>query len=786
MITNIGLKAKILLSFVGLIFLSSLTTILAVIIATNSSVETQARDKLIVGQNVFEQLLDIRSEQLFESAQVLTADFGFKTAVLTGDESTIVSVLENHGARIGADLMMLTSLDGQLIASTGSVVQLEEFPFQSLLSAAGEQGGLASTVVLQNKPYQILMLPVKAPIPKAWALAGFEMNLSLAGQLKELTSLEVSFIGTSSEKGLGFELTTLALEDAGPLPSFDKVHDWKLLQKGDERFLGLETTLVDESEYKVVAQLSTSLEQALEIFEPLKIQILSIAILALVISSIAGFVMSRNITRPVDNLVKAAERISEGDYQVEIGGQRFKQNELAKLATSLDQMQRGIAAREEQILYQAHYDHLTGLENRSAMTQRITSLINDSDRKFACFGLMLIDVWHFKQINDTLGYQVGDSLLIAIAERLKLLQSGEIVPSRIAVDEFLVVFQGDSKEEVERKSQYLLGELSNVYHVNELEIKADFYSGLVLFPDHGATTEQLLRRVDIALNKGKDTRVRCKLYEVGLDEKHLKQLKLVNSLREAISSNQLSVHYQPKVDLKQRKVTQVEALVRWVHPDLGFISPGEFIPLAEQSGLMPLLTRWVIRETVMQGAQWREQGVNLQIAVNLSAYDLSNSDLPDYIAGMLEKYGVPTDAFIFEVTESAMMEDPEQARSVLNHLKKLGFLLAVDDYGTGYSSLSQLKDMPVDELKIDMSFVLNLDRSAFDQAIVHSTIEMGHKLGLTIVAEGVETVESWLILENWNCDKLQGYFIAKPQPAAEFIAWLQGYQVPESAAIAAS
>ncbi|KZZ13006.1 hypothetical protein A3750_04470 [Oleiphilus sp. HI0079] len=778
MMTNIGLRSKILLSFVGLIFLSSLTTILAVILATNSSVEAQAKDKLIVGQNVFEQLLDIRSEQLFESAQVLTADFGFKTAVLTGDESTIVSVLANHGARIGADLMMLTSLDGQLIASTGSIVKLTHFPFQSLLSAAAEQGGLASTVVLQNKPYQILMLPVNAPITKAWALAGFEMDLSLASQLKELTSLEVGFIG-SGEDGSGFELTTLALEDLGQYPSSDLANDWKLFQKDDERFLALVTTLVDESEYRVVAQLSTSLEQALESFEPLKIQILSIAILALVMSSIAGFVMSKNITRPVNNLVKAAERIADGDYQVEITDQRFKQNELATLANSLDNMQRGIATREAQILYQAHNDQLTGLENRSAITKRMTALIQDSPRRSGNIGLMLIDIRHFKQINDTLGYQVGDALLVAIAQRLKAHKTGDIVPSRIAVDEFLVIVQGASGKEVEQQCQSLLGELSELFQIDELTIKADFYYGLAIYPEHGSDTEQLLRRADIALNKGKDSRSRSQVYEVGLDEKHLKHLQLINNLKEAITSNQLSVHYQPKVDLKQRKVTQVEALVRWIHPEFGFISPGEFIPLAEQSGLMPLLTRWVIRETVMQGAQWKEQGVHLQIAVNLSAHDLSNDDLPDYIASMLKKQSMPADAFIFEVTESAMMEDPEQALSVLNRLKALGFLLAVDDYGTGYSSLSQLKGMPVDELKIDMSFVLNLDQSAFDQAVVQSTIEMGHKLGLTIVAEGVETAEAWQILEKWHCDKLQGYFIAKPQPAAEFIAWLDAYSLPD-------
>jgi EAL domain-containing protein (putative c-di-GMP-specific phosphodiesterase class I) len=237
--------------------------------------------------------------------------------------------------------------------------------------------------------------------------------------------------------------------------------------------------------------------------------------------------------------------------------------------------------------------------------------------------------------------------------------------------------------------------------------------------------------------------------------------------------------YQPKVDLHEQCVTQVEALIRWFHPELGFIRPDEFIGLAEQSGQMPELTRWVIRRVLSDAANWQAQGIDLAMAVNVSAYDLATDELPQYALNLLHSLNLSTRHLIIEVTESAVMQDPEQALSVLNQFKSEGIKLAIDDYGTGYSSLSQMKSMPVDELKIDMSFVLKLAESKEDQAIVQSTIELGHHLGLTVVAEGVENRESWALLESYGCDKLQGYYISKPQSSQDFITWYQSYKVQD-------
>jgi len=316
--------------------------------------------------------------------------------------------------------------------------------------------------------------------------------------------------------------------------------------------------------------------------------------------------------------------------------------------------------------------------------------------------------------------------------------------------------------------------------INEFEVTIPIRAGVAIFPLHGDQTGQLLRRTEIALNSAKEKKCTVQFYEEGSDAKHLNRIRLINDLKQAIEQNHLVMFYQPKVDLKARRVTQVEALIRWFHKELGFVSPEEFITLAEQAGLMPALTRWVLLTVIKELSTWMESGIDLAMAVNLSAYDLAHDDLPDYIEKLLTEYKVPATHLILEVTESAVIEDPEQAMNVLHRFKKQGIKLAIDDYGTGYSSLGQLKSMPVDELKIDKSFVLNLDQDKDDQVIVRSTIEMGHNIGLTIVAEGVETKAAWLLLEEYGCDKLQGYFISKPASGADFLAWYKDYDVNDA------
>ncbi|KZY36040.1 hypothetical protein A3752_04495 [Oleiphilus sp. HI0081] len=773
MIIDLSLRKKILLSFLSLIIVSSIMTISAVLLATNNSVAEQAREKLVVGQKVFEQLLALRGNQLFESAEVLTSDFGFKAAVLDQDRSTIGSVLDNHGARIGADLMMIASLEGDLIASTG---KSQNFPFKHLLSEAEENGGLMQTVVLDGLPYQILMLPVLAPVTSAWTAVGFQIDDKLARQLKELTTLEVSFSGWDSNERR-FELSTLDEQTNAAMRVYETQGDWLHMTYQGESFLALVTSLVKADNYQVNAVLSTSLSLAIAKFSPLKIHILIIASVALLLSAFIAFIIARNITRPVNTLVSAAERISQGDYKGEIDFDLFKKNEIGKLANSLSHMQRGIADREDKILYQVFHDTLTSLANRASIQEKIETLLEQSDGDSDIFALMQVNVRHFKQVNTTFGYHIGDQLLISIAKRLSSLMGEDDSAARLGADEFLLLLKADTEPEVSARANRILEAIIEPYQINELKLPIAFTSGVVLYPQHGQRTDELMRRVDIALNEANEQKLALLLYQPGSDEKHLKQTRLVNDLKEAIDQDSLCMFYQPKLELKQGKVTQVEALIRWIHPELGFISPEEFIGLAEQSGLMPPLTRWVIASVLREAAAWRTQGIDLKMAVNLSAYDLANDDLPDYVAQELEKNGLSTSSLILEVTESAMIDNPVQALKVLNQLRDQGIILAIDDYGTGYSSLSQLKDLPVDELKIDMAFVLKLDESKYDQAIVQSTIDMAHQLGLTVVAEGVENRASWALLETWGCDKLQGYYISRPQNSADFVTWFKGYDV---------
>lgn len=782
MTTDISLRNKILLSFLGLLVVLSLTTITAVLFATNNSVEDRAREKLVVGSKVFEQLLDMRAGQLFDSAELLTSDFGFKSAVLDNDESTIISVLNNHGARIGADMMMLVSVDGDFIASSDQRYYHENLPFKALTPVAEQQGGLARTVIISGQIYQVLMLPIKAPVISAWAVVGFRIDESLANQLKDLTNLEVTFTGvdTVNER---LTLTTLSnnslpesmgqTRTRGPREN----NAWELATFGQDDYLSTTMNLVQEPNYHVDAVLSASLSQEYAKFYELKIQMLVIAAVALVMSVLLAFFIASNVTRPLSMLATAATRISRGDYSGEIDIDGQQRNEIGKLASSLNHMQKGIAEREDQMLYQAYHDDLTGLYNRISLRETIDNLIAQNGQTQRSFALAHLNIRYFKQVNDTFGYQAGDRLLVAVSQRMSNLVGEKDTVARIGADEFVLVLFDEDEASMEGRMNALLEAVSGAYQIGELSISAAFTAGISLFPAHGKRTDQLLRMADIALNQARTSKQAFWFYTPGADEKHLKQIRLVNDLKQAIASDGLTMFYQPKLDLKQKKVTQVEALVRWIHAEYGFVSPGEFIGLAEQSGLMPELTRWVICFVLKEVSEWKAQGIDIQVAINLSAHDLLDETLPDYVKCLLKECDLPTSALILEVTESAMMENPQKALSILNRFKADGIVLAVDDYGTGYSSLSQLKELPVDELKIDMSFVLKLDQSNFDQAIVQSTIKMGHKLGLTIVAEGVENRASWALLEEWGCDKLQGYYISKPQNGSDFLQWYKEYDI---------
>ncbi|WP_158683202.1 putative bifunctional diguanylate cyclase/phosphodiesterase, partial [Pseudomonas gingeri] len=304
------------------------------------------------------------------------------------------------------------------------------------------------------------------------------------------------------------------------------------------------------------------------------------------------------------------------------------------------------------------------------------------------------------------------------------------------------------------------------------DMALDCRMGIAAFPADGQAPEELLGRAAIAMKDAEQMPGRLQIYQHGRDLAHRRQITLIRDLRHAAANGELLLHYQPKLDIRQGRVRQAEALLRWQHPQFGMVSPAEFIVLAERTGSIQVLTRWVIEEGMRQLAEWNLRGLRLQLSLNISADDLLSGDLADRVSALLKIYRLPAEQLIFEITESAVMREPEQALKVLHRLRECGISLSVDDFGTGYSSLAHLKRLPVQELKIDQSFVRNLDETSEDAVIVRSTIEMSHNLGLKVVAEGVEYAHSLRLLERWQCDTAQGYLISRPLTATAFEAWV--------------
>jgi len=426
-----------------------------------------------------------------------------------------------------------------------------------------------------------------------------------------------------------------------------------------------------------------------------------------------------------------------------------------------------------QLAAQAMYDPLTGLANRSLLHDRLEHEIERSRRARTSFGVVLMDLDRFKEVNDTLGHDVGDELLREVGRRLKETVRAQDTVARLGGDEYVVLVHGLTPDGVPAISNKLLAALDKPFHWQNQSIDIGASLGVSLYPSQCSDASGLLRCADIAMYVAKRSGKGYAVYAPEQAHTSRSDLSLKSELREAIQSDQLSLHYQPQIDHRSRCVIGVEALVRWNHPLRGFLAPDQFIPLAEDAGLIGPLTHWVLRTALKQLKTLHRQGHALTMAVNLSARNLHDMELPASILALLAESGVAPKNLILEITESAVMANPSDGLTILTELDRMGVTLAIDDFGTGYSSLAYLKRLPVDELKIDKSFVTDMEENDNDAVIVRSTIDLAHNLGLKVTAEGVETQAAWDTLEILGCDCSQGYFMGRPMPADKLGAWLQ-------------
>jgi diguanylate cyclase (GGDEF)-like protein len=421
---------------------------------------------------------------------------------------------------------------------------------------------------------------------------------------------------------------------------------------------------------------------------------------------------------------------------------------------------------------QALHDALTGLPNRVLFRDRATEGMAAAGSD-ALSAVMLLDLDRFKEINDTLGHHIGDLLLKEVGSRIAESVRSEDVVARFGGDEFAIFIGSvDSPDVALQIAGNVRTALSEPFVVEDLFLHVDGSIGIALAPDHGGDIDTLLQRADVAMYVAKDTHSGSRLYTPDDDPHSRRRLKLLSDLRAALENRDLILHYQPKADFRTGRISDVEALVRWIHPELGLVPPNDFIPLAERSGLIGPLTEYVLLEAIERAASWRTRGIDLRVSVNLSVRSLMDLELPNRVGAMLAAASLPARYIELEITESTVMADPVRAMRVLQPLADMGVRLSIDDFGTGYSSLAYLRQLPISELKVDRSFVSAMTTSENDAVIVRSTVEMAKNLGLETVAEGVETPEEEAALRRLGCDYLQGYLLSRPLPADELEAAL--------------
>jgi diguanylate cyclase (GGDEF)-like protein len=471
---------------------------------------------------------------------------------------------------------------------------------------------------------------------------------------------------------------------------------------------------------------------------------------------------------PVDAAIK---RDTRRLYAVLVLGLLVLYGALFRIVAGASRRLRRQAAENE---YQAHHDTLTGLPNRSSFYDRVDRAISRARLDSEMAAVMIVDLDRFKEVNDTLGHHSGDILLKQAAERLHAALRPSDALARLGGDEFAVLLPSLPSHDVAVSvAGRIRDALERPFVLHGLTVHIDASTGIAVFPEHGDDVESLIQRADIAMYAAKRSSLNFEIYAPEEDEHTPGRLQMLGELRQAIDNDAFILHYQPKASLRTGAVEGVEALVRWEHPERGIVPPNDFIPLAEQTGLIKPLTAWVLDAALGQCRRWRDEGIELSIAVNLSVRNLLDTHLPDSIGSLLQKWELPPSALQLEITEGTIVTDQVRALDVLGRLDGMGIGLAIDDFGTGYSSLAYLKDLPVRELKIDRTFVNNMNEDGSDAFIVRSTIDLARNLGLQVVAEGVENEATLDQLAALGCDLAQGYYLSRPLPAAELAEWLR-------------
>ncbi len=784
-----SLESRIVTLFLVLIVAVQVIGLLVIQRGIDNNARLSISSELGNGAKVFRRLLEQNAQNLRFGARLLARDTAFVATIGNNDENdrgTILSALDNSGKRIKASLSMLISADRKISVATnnGQAAALEQ-QVAGMLDAAESSVGASGIAIVEHRPYQIVVMPILAPRTIGWIVMTFPIDRQLAGDMREISALDTAVLTRDAQgkwlavgstfagpvtQSVVAQLQALPGTPVGPfdLSLSAGQYSARLLAIGRD---GGQTANV---------LLARSIDEATAEYSRLERWLIGLTLGGILVSALAIVFTAKRIAQPISELAVTARRLEQGDYKGQIDTSR--EDEIGALAHAFDAMREGIAKREQEIRRLAYWDTLTNLPNRAQFVLLLNdALANAAKREETVFVLMM-DLDRFKHVNDVMGHSFGDALLRQVAGRLQLLLANRRQSSaqvaRLGGDEFAVLLPSSDLDAARRVAAEILQALETPLSLEDQTVDIGAGLGVAGYPEHGNDGEALLSMAEVAMYAAKQRNDGAVVYDPAMDKSSEKSLSLLTELRNAIERNEFRLHVQPKIRLDTGEVVGMEALVRWAHPERGNVFPDEFIPFAEQTGFIRVLTRWVMEKSAELCQELAAKGYPLKVSVNLSTRDLLDQDLPAKFAETLARYQLAPGSFCLEITESAIMDDPVRAQHTLERLSAMGVDLSIDDFGTGYSSLAYLKRLPVNELKIDKSFVLNMENDIGDTKIVRSTIDLGHNMGLRVVAEGIESEAVWRLLADLGCDQGQGYFMSRPIPGDQLIAWLEKWQAP--------
>jgi diguanylate cyclase (GGDEF)-like protein len=779
------LQVRIVAVYLGLLVLIQAASYWFIEDSVDHNARAAIRTELATGERVFLRLLQQNTDNLEQATRTLASDDSFHLATTNGDHVALQNELISHSTRIKAYIALYTDDQFKLKASTNPSAA----PFVAAVQRYARQSQTGTTQsnqveVINNRPYQIVAVPVGSPVV-GWVAMGIPLSEDLLKDMHTLSGLDMVLMLRAPQGDWSVNQSTLDkshwqhLASSWQKPSSSDDSTLSLLVDGDE-FSGHQVVLPGApGQPPVTALLLRSVDQALAPYGRLKLTLLLLSAVGLAVFAVGGYFTARRITNPLRVLTGSARRLERGDYGAEV--RVNSRDEIGELAQSFETMRQAIQAREGEIRRLAYQDALTDLPNREQFRHDLRQAILRAKSEDHPCSIMLLDMDRFKHVNDVLGHKFGDRLLRAVAERLRdeALHDGDIL-ARLSGDEFGILLAKADSKDAKIVAERVQRAFERPITLDDHTVDLGAGIGIASCPDHGKEADPLLSRAEIAMYAAKQHKSGTVVYQPGLDSTSEESLTLLSELRYAVDHDQLRLFLQPKISLRTGQVVGAEALIRWEHPIRGLVPPLRFIPFAEQTGFIRIITAWMLEQSARMLAQLAAEGQPMKLAVNLSTRDLMDQELPLKLEKLLAQHAVDPAHLVLEITESAIMDDPERALNTLNRLHAMGLKLSIDDFGTGYSSLAYLKRLPVDELKIDKSFVMNMESDLQDAKIVRSTVDLAHNLGLNVVAEGVENAKSWKLLAGLACDEVQGYLVARPMPATQFPQWARNWVPPDT------